>query len=147
MINFILTLPVFLFAWVTVFLLHELCHLLEAYRQNKQGGKINVFIRNGVPTFTASPDDKLKNCKLFNLAGGLYSGTISLLIGLIAVYCHAVPFYISFVTLGVLNIVYSVFEYSFLGEISMEQYYRYHYFVYGIVLAIMAFIWRLLGVE
>lgn len=146
MINFILTLPIFLFAWVTVFLLHELCHLIEAYRQNKQGGKINVFIRNGIPTFTASPKGKLKNVKSFNLAGGLYSGIISLLIGLIAVYYHAIPFYISFITLGVLNIIYSIYEWRFLGEISLEQYYRYHYLVYGIVLVIMAFIWRLLGV-
>lgn len=132
----------FIVGWVMVFLLHELCHTLEAIRQGVSAS-IRVWKFGIIPSFVATVDDgNLKNPTLFALAGGLYSGILTLPFGIIAKLHGCDPFAFTFTTLAVMNICYSFFEAKYLFSMDRKKYMILHYIIYFTIFVIMLALWR-----
>jgi len=138
-------LAVFLYAfpviWVMSFLLHELCHCLEAIRQGNEEGYIKVFKWDAIPSFFAEASGGLKNPKMFKLAGGLYSGLLLLPLGIIGILVYF-PIGFPLLSASLANIAYSFYERKFLWEIDFNHYMIGHYLLYGAVVLILAVIFR-----
>jgi len=126
--------------WIEAFLLHELCHLLEAYRQGANSLAIRVWIWKFIPSFQAVADD-IKNEFLFALSGGLYSGLILLLETIIAIATGASVFILPLTVVTITNLIYSIYEAKYLYKIPMDVYMKWHYLIYaiGIVLAVVLY--------
>ena len=132
-------------AWKYVFLDHELMHIMEHVRQGATKGGIEFsFYRLKLIDGISVPIPTMKcwgnytaNKDKVALAGGLYSGIQSLFIGACGWYSGLLWLEFPFVTLGVLNIVYGIYERLFLGKINFDTYMRWHYVVYGITIATM----------
>ena len=139
-LDYVFGIMIFIYTWVTGFLLHELCHIFEAMRQGAKKGFIHV---NGTG-FLAYYDGIIKNKILFAWAGGLYSGIILLIVGFIAYYYNNPVFYIPILTVAVVNIVYSFYEKKYLYVLSTKDYYLYHYLLYLIVLVGMFIFWSII---
>ena len=139
-LDYVFGIMVFIYTWVTGFLLHELCHVLEAMRQGAKKGFIHI---NGTG-FLAYYDGMIKNKILFAWAGGLYSGIILLIVGFIAYYYNNPVFYIPILTVAVVNIVYSFYEKKYLYVLSTRDYYKYHYFLYIVTLVGMFIFWSIM---
>lgn len=115
------------------FLLHEFSHLMAGFFQGATEGHIRVYQYKGIPSFYAYCN-KVTNKNQYNLAGGLYSGLIFILMGCMALLEHAPTFYIPLLSFGVLQCVYGVYEWKYLPVLSKARYMKYHYWLYGIVL-------------
>ena len=130
------TIYTFIICWVMVFLLHELCHLLEAMRQGTPGA-IRVWKFGVIPSFIAIPDGEIRNKFLFALSGGLYSGLLILPLAIISLIRNYEPFAFTFTTLAVINICYSFFEAKYLFSMDRRKYMIIHYLIYIVICIIM----------
>jgi hypothetical protein len=130
----------FLLLWIPAFILHELCHKFEAWRQ---GCKTNIelWLHNKIPSMRCViTEGELQNRDMFYLAGGLYSGLILLILAIIT---FGLPWLSSPLwLLATVNLLYSIYEKELLGKIPMDEYMRYHYIVYaaGIAIGIFSYI-------
>ena len=128
--------------WIMTFLLHELCHILEAMRQGASEGVIRVWKFGPIPSFVAEPGE-IKNKFMFGLSGGLYSGIAVGILAVIANMFHYTPFDYAFTALSATNIIYSFFEARYLFRMERSKYMIIHYLIYIAVMAIVtAFYWR-----
>jgi len=117
----------FLFIWVSSFLIHELCHILGT---SHLSGTITVdgFSMNASPA---------------NLwAGGILSGLIFSVAGVLiwTVASHALGYL--FVICGAVNLIYGPFEAVFLPQWGNNAEYKLgRYNIYIGVTALMVFLW------
>ncbi len=117
---------VFMLTWFSVFFLHELCHLGEAYRQGATRGRIHFeFFSMYV---TAS---HIRNRSLFLLSGGLYSGCISIAIGML-IRDPILQF--SLLSIGLTNLIYGFYEARYLGKQDGWEYFKGRYSIYAVVI-------------
>jgi len=122
----------FVFVWVVVWLLHEWCHVLEGFRLGASHGVITVR-RFG---FVVSCD--VGSCWSFLLAGGLYCSLICFLVSCVV---SDVFLRVLFVSFGVLQVVYGVFEMMFLPVLSGFWYRFWRYVLYVVVLCCCLVVW------
>lgn len=122
--------------WLMGFLLHELCHIIEAFRQGNNTGYIRVW-KSILPSFIAEYDNGLQNQNMFKLAGGLYSGLILLVPALIAYLTGSVPLLFAFLTTAIANLAYAPYEMKYLWKINMNLYSIGRYTIYSAVIVIM----------
>ena len=123
-------------------LFHEFCHLMEGFFQGATEGYIKVYWYKHLPSFYAV-SNKVIDRNQFNLAGGLYSGVIFILMGCIALIDYAPLFYIPLLSFGVLQVIYGFYERKYLPILSKDRYMKYHYWLYGIVLFSELLFWIL----
>jgi len=119
----------FIITWIQVFLLHELCHLIEAYRQGARDLTIRIWFYKFIPSFRAEPD-RVTNKFMFALSGGLYSGILLLIELVISILTKAEIFIFPLLTVTITNLMYSVYEAKYLYAFPPEKYMKYHYLVY-----------------
>jgi len=129
-VNAIQNICLFLYVWVSIFLLHEVMHLFEAWRQTGEIG--SILVNFNAVTLRAGPRE-VHNMDLFLLAGGLYAGIISIVIGFLI--GHPILSFL-FYSVGLTNIVYSFFEMKYLGEVPSEYYLCGRYSIYFCVMAV-----------
>lgn len=132
-----------LLLWVSSFLIHELCHVLEGFRQGSKMGKIYIERYSFFPTLYATSDG-IKNGKLFFLSGGLYSGLI--LLGISIFFAWSLDDIVLFYPLllfGFMNLAYSPFECLFISSLDKLSYKIGRYFIY--LLVFVGVTWLLLG--
>ena len=115
----------FLFIWVSSFLWHELTHIIST---GKLQGQINI---NGL-SMTASP------ATLWG--GGIITGLIFVTAGCLMWLMQVPKVGYLFITCGVVNIFYGVFETYCLGRISAKRYLYGRYLVYSSTLFMMVMI-------
>lgn len=125
----ILEIYMFIIAWILIFTLHELCHCIEALRQGADTAYIRLWSYHGIPSMEANAVGH-NNKDLFNLAGGLYSGSIALSIGFIGLIKGISWIEIPFMICGILNVVYGIYEWLFIGLWSRDKYMVVHYGLY-----------------
>ena len=130
---------IFILVWLQGFLLHEFCHLLEAYRQGASEFYIEVNWKP-LPSLKAVAFPLIDQ-NMFALAGGLYTGLLLLPITVIAYLTHATSFFFPYLALTIVNLIYSVFEWRYLYIWPLDKYIKWHYVIYGIGLAIAFSIW------
>ena len=129
---------IFAYVWLSAFLLHELCHVLESIRQKAASGYICVTTSTyGLPSMYAY-SLSIKDMDLFKLAGGLYSGIILLIMALVS---KELIWHFSFITLAAINLYYSVYEMSFLGKITLKDFDKGRYGIYLVVFLIMLLVY------
>jgi len=134
---------IFLFFWILIFLWHEVCHIIEGFRKGANEGKITIETYKGIPTMNCW-SNYYPNGRSVQFAGGLYSGITSLLIGLIPWYTHTLSDFIfefPLITIGIVNIVYGIYEGIYIHKIPYGEYMKYHYVVYGITILVMTLIY------
>jgi len=119
----------FIITWIQVFLLHELCHLIEAYRQGARDLTIRIWFYKFIPSFRAEPD-RVTNKFMFALSGGLYSGILLFVELIIAILTNAKVFIFPLLTVTITNLMYSAYEAKYLYAFPPEKYMKYHYLVY-----------------
>ena len=120
---------IFIITWIQAFLLHELCHLIEAYRQGAKDLTIRIWFYKFIPSFRAEPD-RVTNKFMFALSGGLYSGILLLIELVISILTKAEIFIFPLLTVTITNLMYSVYEAKYLYAFPPEKYMKYHYLVY-----------------
>ena len=138
---------VFLVVWCGGFFLHEVMHVLECYRQGGSGWfyftwthirwihwkKYHLKIPGLMYSCSGIVDDKIFD--KVRLAGGLYSGIVLCLLGMFSMeYSGGLEF--SLMTVGVVNILYGVYEKRYLRD-----YPRGRFVLYGIVIAGMSYLY------
>lgn len=123
---FIGNVALFLLVWISVFFLHEVFHLLEAYWQTGNLG----YIRITFFTMRAIPQCVI-NRPMFLLAGGLYAGLVSITLGCLV--SHPILQF-SLISVGLTNIVYSFFERQYLDILSSWEFFKCRYSIYSVVL-------------
>ena len=128
MIELIYMVISFLLLWVPAFILHELMHAFEAWIQGCKT-KIEMWLHNGIPSMRCTViEGELSNKKRFALAGGFYSGIILILLSCATL---SIPWLsASLGVLGIINLIYSIYECLFLYEWSINKYMKYHYIIY-----------------
>jgi len=114
--------PKFIFVWITAFLWHELCHITDGIRQGATHGNIYVELT----TMQASVD-MITDYERFKLAGGLYSGSVLLIMTWIT---SDPQLQFCFLTVAIANLYYSLFEMKYLGNISADVYKLGRYSIY-----------------
>jgi len=124
--EFIGNVAVFLLCWISIFFFHEVCHLFEAYRQSGLWGKIHI---KPFTMYTSAP--MLTSPKLFYLSGGLYSGLLSIGIGCL-VKQPILQF--SLLSIGLTNVIYSVFEMRYITVLDSWEYFKGRYGLYFVVM-------------
>jgi len=90
--------------WLTSFLVHEFMHIKS--QGILMGG--TIYVNEFGMTVDA---DEIYNLDLFYLSGGLYSGIIFMLLGIILFYYNAVALYIPSFTFGFINLTYGFWEF------------------------------------
>jgi len=123
---FISNVAVFLLVWFSVFFLHEVCHLFEAYRQGATKGRIHFKWFSMYTTASG-----IRDRPLFLLAGGLYSGVISMGLGCLM---RDPILQFSLISVGLTNVVYSFYECLFLGKHDGWEYFKCRYGIYFLVI-------------
>lgn len=141
----------FLIAWIMLWITHELMHCIEYYRQGVDYATIKLeFWRGWIPTMRVNYSGILTNKKLADLSGGLYCGILSLTLGLYAAYTPSMDdlnIEAAFIIIGVLQLIYGLFEMKYLSSIPLHTYMKWHYVLYAAVLIPMILIyifWRIL---
>ena len=134
---------IFILVWLQGFLLHEFCHLLEAYRQGASEFYIEVSWKP-LPSLKAVAFPLIDQ-NMFALAGGLYTGLLLLPITVIAYLTHAKSFFFPYLALTIINLIYSVFEWRYLYIWPLDKYIKWHYVIYVIGIAISILIYACLG--
>jgi len=127
-IDWIFLIPATIFALVNSFLLHELCHV------KSQGFGMTGRIDIEKFGFTCTPD-YVHNEKWLYYSGGLLSGLIFLLMGGMLWYYGIWSFYVPFITLGVINFAYGIWE----GIKGSEGRWK----IYGLITIVMMIWWGL----
>ena len=130
MLGLALTILVFVVIWVMSFLLHELCHIIEAMRQGISTGYIRVWKFGILPSFIAEVDEEIPNKFMFALSGGLYSGLILAPLAIISNIFGYIPFAFAFTATSVTNLAYSLFESKYLFSMDRRKYMILHYLIY-----------------
>ena len=141
MITVLCLLIIFLWLFITSFLWHELGHCYEAYRQGANDYSIIPDFRK--LSLRMVYIGKVSDKPLISLAGGLYSGILMLIMGIVCLYLRYTLFYISLFTLVVVQFVYGVFEWRFIhrwGRTS-RKYVWGRYSIYLVVILVMGIIW------
>ena len=133
----------FVFAYIAVFLLHELGHCLEAHRQGATDIDIRIWFWHGIIPSMMATCSGLKNKDYFDIAGGMFAGITALILGILGWITGASWIEIPFVTLGVMNLVYSIYEYKYLSRWSRDKYMVFHYLLYVCVIVGMLFLYYL----
>jgi len=128
---------IFIFSFFSSFLWHELCHGLEAIRQGSS--KANIIVK---PWTMMTGGDHITNSKLFFLAGGLYSGIIFILAGLLTIDPY---FRFSFLTVGLMNVFYSYYEMEYITKHSPSIYRAIRYSIYFLTILGMTCLFYFLG--
>ena len=130
---------VFLIFWLWIFTFHEICHILEGFRLGADEGRIYIESYNKIPTMTCWSNYPKDN-RSVQYAGGLYSGIVSFLIGLIPYYTETLwdfIFEFPLITIGMVNIVYGIYEGIYIHNIPYDKYMKYHYILYIVTILIM----------
>jgi len=143
MINLLPLTFIFIYSWFTIFLFHELCHIIEGFRHGADDAEIYIDKYWIFPTMRCwsnhnGHDDAVA------FAGGIYSGIISLIIGIYAALTPTMwdfPFEFSFIVIGSINIVYGIYEGTFLNKLDYDEYMRYHYMIYIVMFIIMVMVY------
>ena len=124
--DIIIMLLMVIYAWGGSFLWHELMHIKSQGIKNT--GRIFVH-----PSGMTVATDNKRWPYLCRLAGGLYSGIIHLIVGGFAWYYGIWAFYVPLITLGMINVIYGVYE----AEVGTKGRYK----IYGITTIIMIIFW------
>ena len=103
MIDYIILILVSLFCWIESFLLHEYMHI------KSQGILMTGTIDVKQFGFTCSPEF-IKNRKWLYYAGGILSGIVYLIMGVCLWYYGIWSFYVPFITFGIINLSYGIWE-------------------------------------
>ena len=105
-------------------------HLLEAKRQ---GGNGSIKFRwyNGIPGYIIYIRN-VKNIRLVDFAGGIYSSIILITLALIF-RLISFPIYFSLMLVGVVNFFYGIYEGIFIRKMDAKSYMKFHYLIYLMV--------------
>ena len=141
MIGLILTAIVFVIIWMMSFLLHELCHIIEAMRQGISSGHIRVWKFGVIPSFVAEVDEEIPNKFMFALSGGLYSGLLLAPLAIISNIFGYTPFAFAFTTTSITNLAYSIFESKCLFSMDRTKYMILHYMIYAACVLFMVLVY------
>jgi len=125
-VDYIILICMTLYYWLGSFLYHEFMHI----RSQGIGAEGTIWVHKFSMTCAAK---YVKWPYLYSLAGGLYSGIIHVIVGLLAVYYHAWGFYVPTITFGVVNIAYGIWE--------AERGAKGRYYIYVATLIIMIVFW------
>lgn len=147
MFNELMILITFPIIWVMSWITHELMHALECKRQGAGEATIYYYFYGGwIPALQYKYMGIIENKKLVNLAGGLYTGILLLIIGLYAGYTptqYDLNIEAAFIIIGVLQLVYGLFEWKYLGVLRHDLYMKRHYQLYAAILIIMIIFYAL----
>ncbi len=124
--EFIGNVAVFFMCWISIFFFHEVCHSFEAYRQSGLWGKIHIK-----PFTMYTSAHRLTNRPLFLIAGGLYSGLLSIGIGCLI---EQPILQFSLLSIGLTNVVYSFFEMRYITVLDSWEYMKGRYGLYFVVM-------------
>ena len=138
--NMLAIIYIFIITWIQAFLLHELCHLIEAYRQGARDLSIKVWFWKFIPSFRAEPD-KITNRFMFALSGGLYSGILLLIELIISILTKAEIFIFPLLTVTITNLLYAPFEAKYLYTLPLDEYTKLRYLLYLFCILISVVIW------
>lgn len=105
MIEYLVYALFFVFAWISIFLWHELMHI------KSQGLDATGTIHVGIASMEVT-SNVIRN-SMINFAGGLYSGFIFTFIGVVLGLVTP-PFGWVFIMVGFTNFVYGIFEGRYL---------------------------------
>ena len=135
----------FALLWVIAFVLHEFYHVLEGLRQGGTDGRIIVTKHKNIPSMNATCNN-LKNYELFAYAGGILTGITYLVLSIpfVTKMCSFLPIEIPLVTIGLVNLVYGVYEGRTLYKWNKDKYMFWHYIVYGVVIMICLIVYGVL---
>ena len=137
MVEFVRYIPIFFFVWVTGFLWHELLHIKNRYPFMQTG---TIFVhRLG---FTCIGDEITNISRWFFLAGGLLTGIVFLIVGIL---CLDTIWRNCLIWCGFLNLCYGVFEYKYLGTLNNHQYVVGRYTLYFVVLLLQVSVFIIKG--
>jgi len=123
---------VFVYAWFTSFLWHELGHIKCEHLSDT--GDIQVFDLS-----MQAYRNNATNDAWFYYAGGILSGLLHIIIGLL---CTDLVFKFGFLTVGFVNLAYGFFEGHFLPKWGDTRRYKIgRYAVYLSIVVIALIIW------
>jgi len=124
-----------LFAWVLGFLLHELMHVLSQ-------GRTGVIYIEGLSMRATA--EHYWNIRFFYLAGGLLSGLVFIVAGVLVFFLPTLYVVWCFFTVGVVNIIYGFFECAFLPRWGNSLKYTVgRYSLYFLIICLMVgILWR-----
>lgn len=123
MIEILEMIIVFLFVWITSFLLHELCHIKSQGIKNT--GTINIY------RYSMTANCPIINEVWFYFSGGILTCLVMFLLSILSTgwWCWC------FLTLGWVHLCYGLYEGTNMGNIT------YRYLVYLLVLLVMFILW------
>lgn len=117
---------IFIFVWVTSFLLHEMMHI------KSQGPNGNIDVWKYGMTCTV---EKMTRPQLFYYAGGIFTSPIMFICALLSAGWWSW----SFLTLGLVQLFYGIYEGYNHGNVSKR------YYIYGSVVIVMLILWIILN--
>ena len=127
LVNIGLLLLWFFVVWIVVFVLHEYCHSWACRRYAGKSEIVIWFYKGLIPSMRCSCVGSM-DYSFFLYAGGLLSGFISILFSFLF-FCFFPPLFISLFIVGVVNVIYGLFEGGYREVLSDKDYMNIHYLI------------------
>jgi hypothetical protein len=121
-------------------IIHEYGHMLGAYLQGVNS-RIVSWKFCGLPSLKTYPDSAILNNTLFYISGGLFAGLILLIMFVCTIPSGFNSILFPLSTLGVMHIIYSIYETYYIEKLSTKIYMIGHYILYGIVILSCILLW------
>jgi len=137
----------FFFIWVVSFVLHEFMHCFEHMRQGGKSYRIEFWRWHGLPSMRVYLSGVQRNPRMVELAGGLYTSVVHLLvllIWLLLVDFGKSGFTYSLICVGLVQYFYGLYEMTYISRIHPDDYMVGHYLLYIFVICIFSVVWFLL---
>ena len=129
MINIFLMLGSFILLWIVSMVIHEIGHVLGA---KLTGGNARIEFWNwyDIPSMRVTPFGNYDD-EVFKIAGGAFA----FFVYIIPIVIPNLPIYLYYplFTIAIIQGIYGIYEWNFLGKIKMDNYMKWHYVLYFVV--------------
>ena len=129
--NLILSLFNLALLFISGMFIHEGGHLIGALLQGVRS-RIEVWKFGLLPSLETLPYNPIKNDALFYYSGGLFVGFIYLFLYLVSYKTYIPELQYPLLAIGVSQILYGIFEGTFIKKIDRKPYMIIHYLIYVI---------------
>ena len=132
----------FIVLWIISFCMHEFGHVLGALLSGGNA-KIKIWKYKKLPSMMTVPYGTINRTRFLFMGG--FSAFI--LYGILFLLSESSALRYSFFTIGSIQLVYAFYETLLKDKLTLDDYMKYHYVLYGIVWFITASIYVLLVPE
>lgn len=127
---------IFILLYGISMLVHEFGHMIGITIQGSKA-RMEMWNWKGLPSLHVTPLTSIKNDKLVDYMGGGFAGIIYLLLfTLLLLDGASSAFLFSYLTLGIMHLIYGIYEGLLLRRLSVKRYMIGHYLLYGVVIVL-----------